>query len=215
MMLPTHILVSLCFSLLFIYINPVNPVYATELLIAAIIGGIIPDLDMFIGQHRKTLHNIPLYIGLILLSLIGVINTYITEILNEYIFIIGLIIGLGAIGHILSDILGSGLEKKPWEKTSNHCVYNHFTKSWIAPTHIFGHDGSIRDLSLLLILSTIIIFIQPSQLIPFIHIIIYISIFIGFSYTVIRKKLPQLEEKLVKYPLINKFLKSLHGKELD
>ena len=56
-MLPTHAFVALLFSssLLFVW-----PEYGVVIFLAGMLGGILPDIDLLFGEHRKSLH-FPIY----------------------------------------------------------------------------------------------------------------------------------------------------------
>ncbi|MEF8780015.1 MAG: metal-dependent hydrolase, partial [Haloferacaceae archaeon] len=58
MMLPTHALGGMAVALPLL---AVSPELAPVALVAGLLGGIFPDLDLYVG-HRKTLHY-PVYYG--------------------------------------------------------------------------------------------------------------------------------------------------------
>lgn len=194
MMLPTHILVSILFMLPLITLFPE---YTHIIIYSSIIGGIFPDLDMLIGQHRKTLHNISLYI----LILLGSIPIYIIyPPLGIILFIVSIVASI----HMGFDVLSGGLERKPWLKTSNKAIYNHLTDEWIPPKHTFDYDGSYKDLSFAILLS-IVIYTYNIQ-VNYINIFLGLLLSISILYTFTRKYLPTLENKLMQYPVFKKII---------
>lgn len=52
--------------------------------------------------------------------------------------------------HSASDVLGGGLELKPWLGTSERAVYDHWNGRWLAPKRLIRYDGAPEDLALTL-----------------------------------------------------------------
>lgn len=50
---------------------------------------------------------------------------------------------------------------------------------------------------------------------PYIKDIILLSLFIGFVYTVSRKKIVEIENSLGEYPVLNRYIDSLHGSQIE
>lgn len=53
MMVITHVTVALLVSLPVVVLVPA---FATPVAAGAVVGAIVPDLDLFVGEHRRTLH---------------------------------------------------------------------------------------------------------------------------------------------------------------
>lgn len=207
MMFPTHFLFG--FSIAILSINLLHtPDYLTEYIyLFCILGSIFPDLDLFIGQHRKSLHYPA--IGFLILvwsiSLILYSETAILVILFIFCFWI----------HALLDVIGGGLSRTPWDNANSPTVFNHYRKRWIKQDDVkpaLKYDGSPLDLTLSMILA---IFVYTMTQSTYITYILLIMLFIGLIYTVTRKYLIQIEPYLAELPIIGDFITSLHGQELE
>jgi hypothetical protein len=112
--------------------------------LAAALGGLFPDFDLYAG-HRKTLH-FPVYFSVLAVPAFAVaaLNPTTTTLA------VALFLG-GAALHSASDVLGGGLELKPWLGTSDRAVYDHWNERWLAPKRLVRYDGSPEDLALTLV----------------------------------------------------------------
>ncbi len=113
------------------------PEFATVGLVAGFLGGLVPDLDMYVG-HRKTLHY-PVYYSVLATGgvLVGLaVPSVLTVAVALFL--------LGAAVHCVADIFGGGLELRPWEGTSDRAVYDHVRGRWIARVGRSGTTGPVR-----------------------------------------------------------------------
>ena len=138
MMLPTHALVGLALA------APLA-LYAPELapagLLGALVGGVLPDLDMYAG-HRRTLHY-PTFYPVAALPAGVVALLYPAPAAVAGFFLLA-----GAAVHCRMDVYGGGLELRPWEGTSERAVYDHARGEWLPPRRLVAYDGSPADLAL-------------------------------------------------------------------
>lgn len=135
MMLPTHALAGMVLA---VPIAIVAPEHAPIALSAGLLGGILPDLDLYTG-HRKTLHY-PVYYSILAGGAAG------SALLFPSTLTVGVaVLLLAAAVHSVADIFGGGLELRPWEATSDRAVYNHYTGRWIPPRRVIRYDGSPGD----------------------------------------------------------------------
>lgn len=205
-MLPSHALVALALSSILLFIAPE---YSVIIFGAAFIGGILPDIDLLFGEHRKTLHY-PVYsIGLLSIGL-GIFA------ITVNVYTIGLLAFLiGLASHGIGDIAGSGLEHRPWERTTDRGIYNHVSHKWIAPRYIVGYDGSKRDFALMGVVS-VFVYYQYS-LVPLVEYIIGGLLVIGMFYTFVRKHLPDIEIYLYESHWLFRVVSDtfFHGKEIE
>lgn len=183
-MLPTHVVFGLLLvtPVVFFFDLPAGVLYGT------VIGSILPDLDLLVGVHRRTLH-FPIYsLGIAVVAVILTILYPITELF----VLCGVILGFTF--HSGSDVFGSGLEVHPWERTSDKAVYNHYTSSWEKPLHYLSYDGSPTDL-LALVVGSSILWITWVELdyTPYIRELLVVSVGIGILYTISRRLLPRLD----------------------
>jgi len=206
MMLPTHILIGL--ALVSPIIPSLPPSFHLPVVIGVILGSTFPDLDLVFGMHRKTLHT-PYY-GWIALGVVSVIAALHTTPLT----IAAVAFTFGASQHSLSDVIGGGLEERPWEQTATRAVYNHRHKTWLKPRNYITYDGSPSDLAVFGVLggltySTYSIFPYYTELLASLTII-------GLTYTISRKILPELDEYLYhNIPIMRPVLRFFHGSPRD
>lgn len=205
MMLPTHVIFALSLSSVLLLFSPDSSLIIFSL---AFVGGVVPDIDLLFGEHRRTLHY-PVY------SFFGLIGSFLAAIVLFNVYTVGLLsLMIGLTSHGLGDIAGSGLEHKPWKRTTNKGIYNHYVDEWISPKYIVGYDGSLRDLSLLVVLS-VFVYLQYS-IVMYVEYIIIGLLVIGISYTIVRKYLPDLEIYLYDTHWVFRKISDLffHGEEL-
>jgi hypothetical protein len=117
------------------------PEAGTLPVLAAAIGGLFPDFDLYAG-HRKTLH-FPVYFSILAVPALAIAAWTPTPVtLSVALF-------LAAAGlHSASDVLGGGLELKPWLATSERAVYDHWNGRWLPPKRMIRYDGAPEDLIL-------------------------------------------------------------------
>ncbi|ELY27144.1 membrane-bound metal-dependent hydrolase [Natrialba magadii ATCC 43099] len=117
------------------------PEYALAAFVAGLVGGLAPDLDLYTG-HRKTLHY-PVYASL------AAVPAIVLAVVFPSTATVALAVGLGAAAlHAGSDVLGGGLELRPWEGTSERAVYSHYHGQWLRPRRLVRYDGAPEDLAL-------------------------------------------------------------------
>jgi hypothetical protein len=137
MMLPTHALVGLAPG------APLAlsaPEVAPAVLCGGLIGGVLPDLDMYAG-HRRTLHYPTLY------PLAAAFAVPIALVWPGPVTLAVAFCLLAAAVHCRMDVYGSGLELRPWEGRSERAVYNHVRGEWLQPRRLVAYDGSPGDLA--------------------------------------------------------------------
>jgi len=178
MMLPTHVLAGM---LLAAPLVRVAPELATVGFVAGFLGGIFPDLDLYVG-HRKTLHYPVYYSGL------GVVLT-VAALVAPSVFTVGAaLFVLGAALHSVSDMYGGGLELRPWEGNSDRAVYDHHRGRWIAPRSGVRYDGAAEDLMLSVGLSLPLLYLVDGPL----QLIVGGTVLVAVVYTVLRRHLAEL-----------------------
>lgn len=137
-MLPTHALFGM---LLALPIAVFMPEHALVALSAGLVGGILPDLDLYTG-HRKTLHYPVWY------SVLAVAVGAAALVQPSAVTIGAAVLLAAAASHCLGDMFGGGLELRPWEQTSERAVYDHYRGRWLAPRRWVRYDGAPEDLLL-------------------------------------------------------------------
>ncbi|MEF8808511.1 metal-dependent hydrolase [Natronomonas sp.] len=178
MMLPTHALVGLALAApLALY----APELAPAALLGALVGGILPDLDMYAG-HRKSLHY-PTFYPLAAVPAIAAAFVWTTPVSLAVAF--GL---LAAAAHCRMDIYGGGLELRPWEGTSEKAVYDHASGRWLSPRRFIAYDGSRGDLALSLVVGLPLLAVLEGAFVP----VVGVALTIATSYVLLRKHLANL-----------------------
>lgn len=182
-MLPTHALVGLAIAL---PISVAYPEFATLFLFSGLVGGVVPDFDIYFG-HRKTLH-FPVYYSVLALVAIPV------AVLVQTPWIFGITIGLvSAAAHSVMDIFGGGLELRPWNATSERAVYDHVHDQWIAPRRWIRYDGAPEDLLLSLSIASPLLFVLDGR---FFWVVVG-ALAVAVGYVVLRRTLATVAETLV------------------
>ena len=184
MMLPTHALAGMALALPLV---AVAPEFALVALVAGLVGGIFPDLDMYV-EHRKTLH-FPVYYSLAAaVATLAAILTPTTATVAVAVFL------LGAALHCVTDVFGSGLELRPWEGNSQRAVYDHYRGTWIAPRRLVRYDGSPEDLLLSVSLAIPLLYALEGAL----QWVVIAAVLVATVYTALRRLLADLATDLVR-----------------
>lgn len=177
-MLPTHAIAGMVLALPVAY---ARPEFAAVALVAGFVGGAMPDLDLYAG-HRKTLHY-PVY-GPPLAAAALLVAAW-----QPTAATIGVAVALAAAAlHSLADVLGGGLELRPWEATSERAVYDHHRSRWLAPRRWVRYDGSPRDLLLAVALAAPLLVTLDAPL----RVLVFATLAVAVGYTAVRRVLPGL-----------------------
>ena len=177
-MLPTHALSGMALALPLV---AVAPELAPVGFVAGLLGGIVPDLDMYAG-HRKTLH-FPVYY-----SALAIPASVVAFLAPTAATVAVALFLLGAALHCLTDVFGSGLELRPWEGTSDRAVYDHYRGTWIAPRRAVAYDGSPGDLLLSMALAVPLVLVLEGVL----QWLVVAVVVVGVVYTLLRRVLAEL-----------------------
>ncbi|WP_435360972.1 metal-dependent hydrolase [Haloarchaeobius sp. DFWS5] len=178
MMATTHAFVGL---LLAVAVNAVAPEFGIVAAFAGLAGGTFPDFDLA-AVHRKTLH-FPVWYS------VATVPATIAAVLWPSAATVGLAVFLAAAAiHSASDVLGGGLELRPWEATSPHGVYVHPWKRWVAPRRYIRYDGAPEDFVVGALLAV------PGLLVfdGWVQRLVLAGLAVSLFYTAIRKRLPEL-----------------------
>ncbi|WP_049926985.1 hypothetical protein [Halopiger goleimassiliensis] len=183
MMLPTHALAGMVLAVPLVATAPeLTPIG----LIAGLLGGVVPDLDLYTG-HRKTLH-FPVYY-----SLVAAVGTVTALAVPTTLTVAAALFFLAAALHCVTDVFGSGLELRPWEGKSERAVYDHYRETWIRPRRAVRYDGSPIDLLLSIALATPLLVVFEGGL----RILVLGALAVGFVYTVLRRALADVAATVV------------------
>ncbi|MFC6811755.1 metal-dependent hydrolase, partial [Natrialbaceae archaeon GCM10025810] len=104
MMATTHAFAGMALAL---PVLATAPEFAPAAFVAGLVGGLVPDLDLYAG-HRKTLHY-PVY------APIAAVLAVAMALLAPSTATVALAVGLAAAAlHAVTDVAGGGLELRPW-----------------------------------------------------------------------------------------------------
>jgi hypothetical protein len=183
MMVMTHVLVGIVFG---VVATLVFPAAGPTALLAGGIGGLAPDLDLYVG-HRRTLH-FPVY-GPLVALLAGVVALFAPSV--ETVALATLLAAAG--GHAAMDALGGGLELKPWQETSERAVYSHFHGRWIRPRRLVAYDGAPADLALAGVLAAPTLALGDGA----VDAVVAALLVVAVGYTLLRRRLADYWARLV------------------
>ncbi|WIV65756.1 metal-dependent hydrolase [Natrialbaceae archaeon AArc-T1-2] len=185
MMLPTHALSGMALAA---PVAVVSPEFAGVAFLAGLLGGVVPDLDMYAG-HRKTLHY-PVYY-----TIAAVVATLLAAVVPTTVTVAAAVFLAGAALHSVTDVFGSGLELRPWEGTSDRAVYDHARGQWIEPRRLIRYDGSPEDFLLSVGLAVPLLATLEGGF----RTVILAALAVGFVYTAVRRTLPTIATVLLAY----------------
>ncbi|MGM0590898.1 MAG: metal-dependent hydrolase [Halobacteriota archaeon] len=179
MMSTTHAAVGL---LLAIPVSVAVPELALVAALAALAGGVFPDIDLFVGTHRKTLH-FPVYYWVAALPIAAVAVASPSAVtVGSTVFL------LSAALHSVADWFGAGDELRPWERTSERAVYVHPLGRWLTPRYLVRYDGAPEDLLLTLVLSVPGLLLFDGR----VRVLVLFGVVVAVVYAALRKQMPEL-----------------------
>ncbi len=184
-MLPTHVLGGM---LLAAPLVRVAPELAPIGFVAGFLGGLFPDLDMYVG-HRKTLHFPVYYSAFAALALFAALAVPSAATVGAALFL------LGAAVHSVADMYGGGLELRPWEGNSDRAVYDHYRGTWIAPRQLVRYDGAVEDLALSIGLSLPLLYLLNGLF----QQVVLGTLVVAAVYTMTRRHLAELAAWITPY----------------
>jgi len=183
-MVITHVAVALAFA---VPVALAAPQFATPAAVGAIVGGVFPDLDLLVGEHRRTLH-FPVF-GPVL-AVPGVVLAF----LIPTPLTVALALALAGVGlHSASDVLGAGEELRPWERTNTNAVYDHVSGRWWQARYVFPYDGSPQDLVLAVVAGVPVLFVYDGP----VRWCLGAALGVAVVYAVLRRRLVPYFERIL------------------
>ncbi|WP_336024730.1 metal-dependent hydrolase [Halobellus salinisoli] len=179
MMVTTHVASGL---LLAVPVAMAAPTLALPAAVGAVVGGILPDIDLFVGVHRKTLH-FPVYY-----SLLGLLAGGVALVAPGPATVAVALALLAAGVHSISDWFGAGEELRPWERTSDRAVYLHPRRRWLRPRYVVRYDGAPEDLLLTVALAVP----AAATFEGWLRALVVAGVVLAAAYTLLRKRVPDL-----------------------
>ncbi len=182
MMAPTHAVTGAALALPLLAVAPELAVVGG---LAGLLGGVVPDLDLYAG-HRRTLH-FPVYgsaLAAVALAVAALLPGAVTVAVAWFL--------LAAAVHSASDVIGGGLELRPWEATSSRAVYDHYRERWLSPRRLIRYDGAPEDFAVAsLVGAGVVAGFGPGSLLGWLTGGLLAA---GLLYTLVRKRLPAMAD---------------------
>jgi len=183
-MAPTHVVVGPIVALPAL---AVVPEAAPAAALAAMVGGLLPDVDLLAGRHRKTLHFPALYwLPAAAALAVAAVTGAVAAVAAAALF-------ANAAVHSLSDWLGAGDEPRPWEATEDRAVYLHPARRWLAARRWIRYDGAPEDVAVALVCAL------PGLALygPTVRAATVAALAVGVVYGLVRKRVPKYVEPII------------------
>lgn len=184
MMATTHALAG---AALAAAVTVVAPDLGPAALLGGLVGGGLPDLDLY-RDHRRGLH-FPTYYTLLAIPAVAMALLLATPLT------VAIAVGLVAAAfHSQLDRIGGGLELRPWEATSRKAVYDHARGRWYPPMRWIRYDGAPEDLGLAIAFAVpaLIVFDGNAQK------LLLAILAVSAVYVAVRRQLPDIAERLTR-----------------
>jgi len=161
--------------------------YGATAAAGALAGGVFPDLDL-VFEHRKTLHFPEYYAALSVLAVAVALVRPSALAAGAAAFLVA------AAVHAASDVLGGGLEARPWQGNSDRSVFLHRRGGWARPRRYVRYDGAPEDFAVGAA------FAVPGWLAfdGWVHDVVLAGIAVSTVYVLVRKRLPAIEERYLR-----------------
>ena len=183
MMTTTHALVGAL-------VGATTAAYAPELTPTAVavgfVGGALPDADLA-GTHRRSTHY-PVWGAVTAAVVVGL-----TALLASPAAILLAVFSVAAALHPLSDVFGGGVERRPWEATSERGVYNHAGGYWVRPRRWIRYSGAPEDAGLAAGVAVPVLFLTGGQLRDALLAVVLVSCL----FALVRRRLAGVTERLL------------------
>lgn len=193
MMLPTHVLVGMAIATPLVALAPE---LAPAAIGGALVGSVLPDLDMYVG-HRRTLHYPTGYsIAAVLAwgAAVLLVSVWPGMLVSVWPGIVAVAFALtGGALHSRMDRYGGGLELRPWEATSDRAVYDHVSGQWRTPKRWVRYDGAPEDLVLSIGVGLPLLFVLDG---PY-RWVVLAALLVGTAYALVRRRLAGLAPTVV------------------
>lgn len=177
MMATTHAAAGVCLVAPLVHLAPELAVPAA---LGAVVGGVVPDVDLFVGTHRRTLHYPVLGWLPAALAVAGAVLVPSAA----TVALAGFLVAFAF--HALTDVLGAGDEEQPWEGTSERAVYDHLRDRWWRPLRLIPYDGSPRDFVAVAALSVPGLMLFDGA----VRWLLVVGLAVSLGYTGLRKRMP-------------------------
>lgn len=177
MMAPTHVTIGLSIAAV---VSSVTPFWLAPA-VGGFIGSIVPDLDLFAGSHRRTLH----------FPVLGWLPALVASVVAWIVpSPISICLAVGTVAfalHAVVDIAGAGEEPRPWERTNPFAVYCHACGRWFRARYWVRYDGALEDLGLTIAFALPVLWVYDG----WVALVAIAAVIVGAVYAVVRRRIPE------------------------
>jgi len=164
----------------------VAPAAAPAAMAAGFVGGIVPDLDVAF-DHRRTFH-FPIF-GSVLAAALVLVAVLVPS--TATIAVAAFVVAAAL--HPVMDHLGGSREARPWLRTTDRAVYDHYGRRWLPARRWIGYDGSPADFGLGVLASLPVLAFADGHLWN----VAVASLLVSAGYTVFRRRVFDVWDALV------------------
>ena len=177
MMAPTHVTIGLSIAAVVSALTP----FGLAPVVGGLVGSLVPDIDLFVGRHRRTLH-FPV------LGWLPALAASVVAWVAPSPISVSLSVGAVAFAlHAVVDIAGAGEELRPWERTNPLAVYCHVRGRWLRARYWVRYDGAPEDLGLTLAFALPVLWVYDG----WVALVAIAAVIVGAVYAAVRRRVPE------------------------
>jgi hypothetical protein len=159
----------------------VAPEWAPAVAVAALVGSLLPDVDLFVGEHRRTLH---FPVGYWPLAFVATALFAFAPRAGTLAVAVAL---YAAALHAVTDALGGQTGGAVWEGDGHRGVYAHALGTWLRPRRWIRYDGAPEDLALCVLVGAPAVYLFEGP----IRWLAVGGLAVSAVYVAVRKRLPR------------------------
>lgn len=156
------------------------PDLAVPLAVGALLGGLVPDLDLVL-EHRRTLH-FPVYGGVVAVPAVALALFAPSSATAAF-----AAFTVAAWLHAASDALGGGLEMDPWRNPTERAVYDHWRGVWVRPRRWIRYDGAPEDAALAVALAVPALAVADGR--AWLEGVVVVGVAVSIAYALARRRI--------------------------
>lgn len=183
MMATTHAFVGAALASVTLILAPDA---APVALAAGFVGGIVPDLDVAF-DHRRTFH-FPVF-GSITATVLVIIAAFAPS--TATIALAAFVVAAAV--HPVMDHLGGSRETRPWLRTTDRAVYDHYGNRWLLARRWIRYDGSPEDFGLGIVASVPVLALTDGPL----RYVAIAALLVSVGYTALRRQIFDIVDSAV------------------
>lgn len=164
----------------------VRPGVGAAAIVVGFVAGALPDADL-LATHRRTCH-FP-----VLAPAVALPVTALALAVGRPAALLVAVAALAVAVHCLMDVLGGGVEHRPWEATSERGVYDHVRGRWIRPRRWVRWAGAPEDFLVALAPALFVLAVAPDGLQSGLLLVLLAS----GGFVLVRRRLPALTERFL------------------